>query len=141
MPGENVERHRRSVAAFNTRDPEAFVAFCDPQIELHSAVTVPGGAMYHGHPGVRKWHRDLAEVFGSDLWIEAEAYYDLGDQTISFHVLRGRGHQSGADVGMPAAHHCRWRDGLIVFFRGYSERENVWRELGIAVGAVEPLSP
>lgn len=49
MSQENVELHRLANEAFNRRDLEAYIAFCDPQIELHSAVTVPGGAVYHGH--------------------------------------------------------------------------------------------
>jgi hypothetical protein len=43
MPEHNVELDRRSVEAFNKPDVEMFIAFCDPQIELHSAVTAPGG--------------------------------------------------------------------------------------------------
>jgi len=125
----NVDLHRRSVDAFNTRDVQNFIAFCDPQIELHSAVTAPGGATYTGHDGVRQWHRDLADGWGDDLWIEPEAYFDLGDHTATFHVLHGRGHQSGAAVAMPAAHVCRWVDGLIVYFRGYSDRDEALKQL------------
>jgi hypothetical protein len=51
MSQENVELHRRAVEAFNTRDVEKFIALCDPEIELHSAVTVPGGAIYYGPTG------------------------------------------------------------------------------------------
>jgi uncharacterized protein len=125
----NVDLHRRSVEAFNTRDVENFIPFCDPDIELHSAVTAPGGATYRGHDGVRQWYRDLADGWGGDLRIEPEAYFDLGDETVTFHVLHGRGHQSGADVAMPAAHVCRWRDRLMVYFRGYSDRDEALREL------------
>jgi ketosteroid isomerase-like protein len=141
VPEDNVELHRRSVEAFNTRDVEKFVAFCDPQIELHSAVTVPGGTVYHGHDGVRSWHRDLKDGWGDELRVEPEAYFDLGEHTITFHVLHGRGRQSGADVAMPAAHVCRWRDGLIVYFKGYSQRENALRDLGVSEGACEPIDP
>jgi ketosteroid isomerase-like protein len=141
MPESNIDRHRRSVAGFNTRDVEAFVAFCDPEIELHSAVTAAGGAVYHGHGGVREWHRDLADGFGDEVRVEPEAYFDVGEHTVTFHVLRGRGRQSGADVAMPAAHVCRWRDGLIVYFKGYARREDVPGDLGISADELEPLAP
>jgi hypothetical protein len=138
---ENVELHRRSAEAFNTRDVEMFVAFCDPQIELHSAVTIPGGGSYDGHDGVRRWYRDLAEGWGDELQMEPEAYFDLGEQTISFHMLHGRGQQSGANVTMAAAHLCRWRDGLIVYFKGYSHRDGVLRELGVSLDNLERVDP
>jgi ketosteroid isomerase-like protein len=141
MPDGNLERHRRANAAFNTRDVEAYVGYCDERIELHSAVTVPGGGLYHGHEGVRRWHRDLKEVFGEEIWVESEAYFDLGEHTISFHVLHGRGQRSGAAVGKPAAHSCRWRDGRIVWFKGYFERDAALTDLGVSPDDATPIDP
>jgi ketosteroid isomerase-like protein len=141
VPEGNVELHRRSNDAFNSRDVEAYVAFCHPEIELHSAVTVPGGGVYHGHDGVRRWHRDLEDAWGDELYVEPEAYFDLGEHTASFHVLHGRGRQSGADVAMPAAHVCRWREGRIVYFRGYSRREDALADLGTSEDAAERIAP
>ena len=141
MSRENVELHRRSVEAFNRRDVETFIALCDPQIELHSTVTVPGGAVYRGHDGVRRWHRDLEDVFGEEIRVEPEAYFDFGDHTVSFHVLRGRGGRSGAEVGEQYAHVCRWREGLMVYFKGYAHREEAIRDLGISQDELEPIAP
>jgi hypothetical protein len=70
MPG-NLELHRPAVAAFNTRDVERFIAFCDPQIELRSAVIA---TVYRGHEGVREWHRDISEAFGDEVRLEPEAF-------------------------------------------------------------------
>ena len=131
MSQENVELHRLANEAFNTRDVEAYIAFCDPEIELHSAVTVPGEGVYHGHAGVRQWHRDLEDVFGAEIRVVPEAFFELGEYTITFHVLEGRGQQSGADVATPAAHLYRWRDGLIIYFKGYVQREDVFADVGI----------
>jgi hypothetical protein len=83
MSGDNVELHRRANAAFNARDIEAYVAYGDPQIELHSAVTVPGGTIYYGHDGVRRWHRDIADAFGDGIRVEPQAYFERGEHTIS----------------------------------------------------------
>jgi ketosteroid isomerase-like protein len=140
-PHRNVELHRRANQAFNARDVEGYIAYCDPKIELHSAVTVPGGAVYRGHDGVRRWHRELAEAFGEDIRVEPEAYFDVGEHTISFHVLQGHGRQSGADVATPAAHLCRWREGLMVYFKGYVRREDPFKDLDISEDALEPMAP
>jgi ketosteroid isomerase-like protein len=137
----NVELHRRANEAFNTRDVDKYVALCDPQIELHSAVTVPGGAVYHGHDGVRRWHRDIEDAFGDEVRVEPKAYFAHGEHTVTFHLLHGRGRQSGADVVMPAAHVCRWRDGLLVYFKGYSHQGDALSDLGISEDALEPIPP
>ena len=153
MSLRNVELHRRTVEAFNARDIEAWIAFCDPEIELHSAVTVPGGAVYHGHDGVRKWHRDLEDAWGDELHVEAEAFFDLGEHTLTFHILRGRGRHSGAEVAMPAAHvHrlARRPDRLLqgIFGSGgrasrpwgISERSRADRPLALRDGVERPAS-
>jgi hypothetical protein len=73
--------------------------------------------------------------------VEPEWYFDLGEHTITFHVLHGRGRQSVADVAMPAAHVCRWRDGLIVYFKGYAHSEDALKDLGVSEHALEPIDP
>jgi ketosteroid isomerase-like protein len=118
-----------------------YIAYCDPRIELNSSVTVPGGAVYRGHDGVRSWHRDLEDVFGEEIRVEPEAYYDLGERTMSFHLLRGRGSRSGAEVAEPYAHVCRWRDGLIIYFKGYAHREDALTDLGVSEDDLEPIAP
>jgi hypothetical protein len=137
----NLDLHRQANEAFNTRDIEAYIRYCDPEIELHSAVTVPGGGLYRGHGGVRRWHRDLTDVFGAEIEVVPEAFFELDDCTITFHVLQGRGQQSGAGVATRAAHLCRWRDGLIVYFKGYLHREEVFRDLGVDEDALQPIAP
>jgi hypothetical protein len=43
---QNVVLQRRLTEAFNARDIEAFIALCDPNIELHSTFAELG-AVYH----------------------------------------------------------------------------------------------
>ena len=95
MSKENVELHRRLVAPFNRHDIEAFIACLDPSVEYHSVMTVPGGAVYHGHDGVRKYFGDFKDAWGDEFRVEPEAFFDLGEQTLLFYVLHGRGRQSG----------------------------------------------
>ena len=142
MSEENVELHRQANDAFNTRDVEAYIAFCDPEIELHSAVTGPGPAFYV--TGTRECGNGTPT---SQKRLEASSAPNLrrtstsGITQISFHTLQGRGLQSGADVATPAAHLCRWRGGLIVYFQGYLRREDAFRDLGVSPDARRPLSP
>ena len=79
--------------------------------------------------------------WGDELRVEPEAYFDLGEHTVTFHSLHGRGRESGADVAMPAAHVCRWRDRLIIYFKGYSHRDDALKDLGVSENAVKPIAP
>lgn len=138
---QNVELHRRAVEASNRRDVEAFVALADREIEFHSLMTTPGGALYNGQDGVRRWFSDLEDAWGDTLRIESEAFFDVGEHTLSFYVLHGRGRQSGAEVAMPGAAVARWRAGLAVYWRNYIHREDALRDLGVLEDALHPIAP
>ena len=141
MSERNVELTRRFNEAFNTRDVEAYIAYCDPSIELHSAFAAVGGAVYHGHEGLRTWQRDFEDAWGGDIRVEPEAYFDVGEQTLVFVVLQGRGRHSGAEVAMPVALVAKWREDLIVYMNVYAHREDALSDLGVSEDELEPLAP
>jgi ketosteroid isomerase-like protein len=138
---QNVELHRRLIDAYNARDTDAFVALCDPEIEVYSVFAAPGGAAYHGHDGVRQWHRDLEETWGDGLRVEPETFFDLGERTLVFSVLHGRALQSGTEAVMQNAQVATVRDGLIVYVKVYMHREDALRELGVSEDTLVPIAP
>jgi ketosteroid isomerase-like protein len=138
---ENVELQRRYIAAFNARDVEAFIARCDQNIEFHSVFAAVGGAVYHGHDGLRTWHRDFEDTWGGEIRLEPEAYFDLGDHTLGFYVLHGRGRHSGAEVAMPMAHVVRWADGLAIYAKSYTHQEDALSDLGVSEDELEAIDP
>lgn len=85
MSQQNVELTRRGLEAFNSRDVDAAIALCDPNIELHSALSEIGG-VYRGHDGLRRYFRDLEDAWGDELRREPEAYFDLGERTLIVYV-------------------------------------------------------
>jgi ketosteroid isomerase-like protein len=142
MSERNVELLRRLVEAFNSRDLDAMLVLVDPRCEWHSVFAEVFGGVYHGHDGVRMWHRDLEDAWGDKVRVESEAYFDLGEHTLSFQTLHGRGRHSGAKVVMPAeAHVFRWRDGLIIYFKAYAQREDALRDLGVSEDKLERIEP
>jgi len=138
---QNVELHRRIYRALNARDADALLALCDPQIEFQPLFAVVSGTVYRGHDGVRSWLRSAEDAWGEDLRSEPEAFFDLGEYTLLFHTMRGRGKKSGAEVAMPAATVAKWRDGLIVYFMSYEQREGALRELGVSEDVLDPIAP
>jgi hypothetical protein len=125
MAEGDVELNRRFVEAFNTRDIEAVIVCFDPSIEFHSVFAAVGGAVYHRHDGMRRWYRDLEEAWGDEIRVEPEAYFDLGERTLAFYVLHGRGRHSGAEVAMPyrlGGEVARRPHGLLQGIRPQGER-------------------
>src|SRR5260370_6197054 len=138
MSEENVELSRRFIEAFNARDVQAMIALVDPNGKFHPlfAATVGGVTVYRGHDGLRRWHRDFEDAWGDGIRIEPEAYFDLGEQTLIFYVVRGRGRQSGAEVAMPLALVATWRDGLNVYAKVFDYRVDALSELGVSVNVL-----
>jgi ketosteroid isomerase-like protein len=137
---QNVELHRRVIAAYNAHDLEAFIAFHDPSIEFHTTMGV-GGALYRGQDGLRRYFGDLEDAWGEAVRVEPEAFFDLGEHTLAFAVLHGRGRHSGAEVALPATHVVRWRNGLAVYFKAYVHREDALKDLAVSEDALEPIAP
>jgi len=140
MSRQNVELFRRTVEAYNARAIEAFIAYFDPEVEFHSSFAGVG-AVYRGHEGLRRWHRDLGEAWGGEIRSEPEAYFDLGEYTLTLSVLRGRGRHSGVEVETPDALVARWRDGLIVYLKSYLSKEEALSALGVSEDSLEPIRP
>jgi ketosteroid isomerase-like protein len=141
MSERNVDLHRRFIDAFNARDMEAMISCCDPGIEYHSQFAAADGAVYHGHDGIRRWHRDLEEVWGAEIRAEPEAYFDLGQHTSVSYMFHGRGQRSGAKVAMPGTQVARWREGRMVYVRGYTQRDDALHDLGVSEDELEPIAP
>ena len=142
MSEHNVELHRRLVAAANAHEPEESFRLFDRQIEFHSRFASVGAVtVYRGHDGLRRYRRDLYDAWGEDLRVEAEAYFDLGEQTLVFYTVHGRGRHSGAETSMWFANVARWRDDLCTYWKAYVDRDEALRELGVTEDELEPIEP
>jgi ketosteroid isomerase-like protein len=141
MSERNVELHRRFIVAFNDHDLDAFVAHFDPTAEFRSVFAAVGGAVYRGHDELPNYFRDLKDAWGDEIRIEPEVYFDLGEHTLLYLLFHGRGRQSGAEVAMPVALMGRWCDGLIVYMRSYTDREEALADLGVTEDELEPIEP
>ncbi len=139
MSERNVELMRRMFEAFNARDVEAFIASCDPSIEFHPLFAAVSGAV-HGHDDLPRYFRDLADAW-NELRGEPEAYFDLGERTLTFVLFHGSGRHSGAEVTMPLTLVVRWRKDLIVYMKSYVHREDALSDLDVSKDELEPINP
>ena len=138
MSEHDVELTRRFIAAWNTRDVEAIIAYCGESLEFQSRWV---DEVYHGHDGFRTFHRDMKDAWGDEIRIEPDAYFDLGEQVLSFYVIHARGEHSVVEVAMPVTGVARWRDGLLAYWKSYTHREDALRDLGVSEDELEPIAP
>jgi ketosteroid isomerase-like protein len=141
MPEDDkVALLRGAMAAFNAHDVDAFLRYCDEDIEFQSVFAGVGG-VFHGHAGMRRWFDDLLEVWDGGFHQEPEAFFDLGERALLYTALHARGGHSGAEATMPIAAVFELRGGLIVTWKGYTQREDALRELGVSESELEPIAP
>jgi ketosteroid isomerase-like protein len=137
----DVQLHRRLYDAFN-ESIDAFIALCHPEIEFFSAfVAVSGVSVFRGHDGLREWGRGYEEVWGDEIRVEVETFYDLGEETMVCMVVRGRGRRSGAETTMPVAQVARFHDGLCVYLKSYADKTQALAERGVSHDELEPIAP
>ena len=138
----NVRLHRALNAAFNAHDVDAWIALSDPDIEFETRFAPVGGeTTFRGHDGIRRFNRSLEEVWGAQIGVEAEQYFDLGERTLAFYRLRGRGLRSGAEVAIDATVVARWSNGLCLQWRSYEDRQQALRDLGVSEDELDPIAP
>jgi ketosteroid isomerase-like protein len=148
VTAENVKLTQETFAAYNRggteanpRDLAPLIALLDAQVEIHTRVAGLGEVtIYRGHDGVRSWLAELDETW-EELRIEIEALFDLGDRTLTFYVLRGRGRQSGVETSIWFASVATVRDGLIVSYKVYRDKTEALAELGLGEDELEPIAP
>jgi ketosteroid isomerase-like protein len=139
--GDNVDVVRGFVEAFNEHDIEALIAYCDPQIEFHSSFAAPGGAHFRGHDGMRAWHRDMEQAWGTKMRAQLEALFDLGESVLVFALLYGTAKGTGAEAVLPIAVVATLHDGLVIDYKAYGHREDALEDLGVREATLEPIAP
>ena len=104
MSQENVERIRRGYEAFNRGDFASAAKDFDPNFEWRIPFQLPDSPpdeTYRGPKEVIGFWQTWRSAF-DDFHMELEEIIDAGDRVVVFAAVRGRGAESGADVGTPS---------------------------------------
>src|SRR5262245_49362347 len=122
MSEENVEIVRSIYA-----DPGGLTAAASgkvaPDAEFDFSAVYPDRPIMKGVEELRRF-RDGGPWGGSPIHFEPERFFDLDDERVLVFVrVSAKGHESGAPVEIKAAHECTIRDGLLVRFKVYGDRD------------------
>jgi ketosteroid isomerase-like protein len=91
------------------------------------------GGTYRGHEGIRELLRLTDEVF-EEFRYEVDELIDAGDAVVVLGRIRVRGVQSGAIGTQHGALLFRCRDGRIVAYRSYLNRDEALEAAGLRDG-------
>jgi len=132
MSQENVELTYQAWAAFNRRDVDAYLALMDEDVEaVPRMAAIEGGQHYVGHEGVRRWWKDLLDVF-PDFAIDGGEVRDLGDFAVGSMRLHGHGAGSTAPTDQAVWIVLRWRRGKCVWWRNFDARAEALEAVGLS---------
>jgi ketosteroid isomerase-like protein len=120
---------REAYAAFNRADIDAALEPLDAQIEWSEPAEFPGGGMYHGHEGVKRYLTQSRAGFveGSS---EPEQFIVAGDRIVVFvHAhIRPKGSNEWQDVRLADVYTIR--NGKAVQMRAFADRQEALRWVG-----------
>jgi ketosteroid isomerase-like protein len=124
----DIETVRAGIEAFNRGDTEGLVAMAHPDLQLVPIRSLLEGGEYRGHEGIRRYMADM-EGDWADRRIEIDEIRELPEGVLVLGELTATG-RSGTEVHLPVAWHARFRDGLLIGLKAFSDRETALRELG-----------
>jgi ketosteroid isomerase-like protein len=132
MAQENIGTlARRWSQAFNARDMTTLADLTSPDFEfvpyLGSLIET---SVYRGHDGLRSYFEDVRSAW-EEIKVRQAEVREVGDHTISFGELRGKGRASGLEVQMSLAWVGDWRDGKLVRLVTYTNRDEALEAAGL----------
>jgi ketosteroid isomerase-like protein len=129
MSKGNVEVVSGCLAAYMRGDNEAALTAFAPDVEFDVTVR-PEGELFRGREGVAEAMRVWRGAF--DDWThEVDELRDLGDRVLVFSHERGRGRGSGAIVDQDDFNLVTLRDGEIVHWKLFLDRDQALEAAGL----------
>ena len=132
MSQENVEAVRRSLAAWDRGDFDAFVQDWHPESEFFSAFMVQGEGdrrAFRGLRGMRQYWDEWHSLW--DLRVEVSETRDLGDIVLVVAGMTVRGRGSGVEIESPLAYVYEFDDGLFRKVHTYLNLTEALKAVGL----------
>jgi ketosteroid isomerase-like protein len=129
--GQALDTVRRHHDAFTRQDWDAVFALYHPEAVIDlSRSGIPDAGRYHGHKGLREgWVKWRGAWDSYD--VELEDLTELGDRVLAFIHVRASSKGHGIVAEMHTGDVYTVRDGLIVHFANFVDRDDARREAGL----------
>jgi ketosteroid isomerase-like protein len=130
MSEENVEIIRRIYEAWEGRDRGALEFLSDELEYVNPPYAVHSGTR-HGKEGWMAVVENLSDSFESWVHVPGE-FVDAGDKVLVITTFRARGRGSSVDLDKYEPHVWTLRDGKVVRFEWFNDRDEAERAAGLA---------
>ncbi len=133
MSEENVETVRRSAAAFNRGDLDAWIECWTDDIDYRAVEGAPDDhGPIHGRDALRVYAQDWLDTFDDFRQEPVEQTDAEDDKLIVVFRIRGRAKLSGVETDLTYTALYTFRDGKIVRGREYWTREEALAAAGLS---------
>lgn len=92
---------------------------------------IPDAGSYHGHEGLREGWVNWRGAWDS-YEVHLEELTEVGDRVLAFMHVRASSKGQGIDAEVHAGDVYTVRDGLIVHFADFLDRDDARREIGLS---------
>jgi ketosteroid isomerase-like protein len=127
MPPSNVDIMRSAFDAFGRGDLEAVLALCDPEVVLRDPQRT--GTTFRGAEGIRRFWQEWLENW-QEYRVEPSDFEEHGDEVLVRAEQSGRGKLSGIELRQDLFSVARVRNGKVVEYRLYTNREDAVASMG-----------
>jgi ketosteroid isomerase-like protein len=131
MSQQNVEIVGLAHERLNAGDINGVIALCDGDFELGMSARVLNPETYRGHEGIRRFHREVCEVWEEFRW-ERVRFVEAADKVVVLLHSHGRGRGSGLEMARDAAMVWTVRKDRAVSVRFYIDRAEALAAAGLS---------
>jgi ketosteroid isomerase-like protein len=122
-PPPNERLVRATFEAYVNEGPEVVVPLLDPDVEVYSPPNLANSGTFHGVDGYLEWIRAWFDAW-DDFEIDPQEIAPIGeDCVVAVCRQRGTGRSSGIAVEQTMVYMWQFRDGKIVRFHLYLDRD------------------
>jgi len=123
---QRIAALRAAYEAFNRGDIDAAVVALDPQVEWSEPPEFPGGGIYYGREGARKYLTQSRAAW-AEVVSEPEQFIPVGERVVVFVYARVRPHNSHDWRETRLADVFTFQDGSAIEMRAFADRQEALR--------------
>jgi ketosteroid isomerase-like protein len=131
MSEENIARFQAAVEAFNQRSGTKFDQLLAPDAEIVPVRAAIERTTYRGRDAASQYVAAVEDSWESLRW-EVDEVRQAGDSVLALGHIRGRGRGTGAAIDTSGGWVAQFDDGLITYFRTYTNRAEALEAAGLS---------
>src|SRR6476619_7006650 len=129
MSQENVEIVRRALDAWNRRQFDDVLRYCQTDLEIRT-ISAVGGRTFRGHAEIKAFWMTFFDSF-DELWQEPTEFVEGGDQVAVVIRWHGRG-RDGIALDQSIVDLYTLQEGMIARLEGFESKSAALEAAGLA---------